>query len=477
MRAVTIEVQQEVLAPAPCARRGHGARSPRAMAAGRWGRRSVGKLHPPIRRWGGGALRSGAEGRGAKAPGGVAHRETTARAGRRPPLPSPACGGTGPSSAMGGEGWGALTPGGSPGCGTCGRRGAGPRRSWPGWRCPCRRSPARCRGRGEVRTIGRPSVTLTPRSKSIGLERDQRLIVIHADRRVVGYPRTAQEQGVRRMRAVDRHAEAFSRSHRGGDDLDLLLPERAASPAWGLGAATDSRGLPDPEVPAQRPRRHHRGIGRSRRWSAPAPHRPSDRWTVTGTTLSSPASTASMIGAFLGARRSARNSCDPETGTRRVERRLSGLDWSPPGRPRRRPGPGPPPRSIEAITAGALAGSGVPITGGAGQRFRQDRDRLLEQRPGLCRPVDRADRDRPLEMPRQRRQPVGIVDQKERRDRRFVPAHPGLEGDLRPNPRRLAHGHGDGAGTMPPSAMASDPHVDEGGGVGGGGGASRRSRR
>ena len=55
---------------------------------------------------------------------------------------------------------------------------------------------------GEVRTKGRPSVTLTRVVEGERLDRDQRLVVIHAERRVVGRARRRVEHRVGRQRAA-----------------------------------------------------------------------------------------------------------------------------------------------------------------------------------------------------------------------------------------------------------------------------------
>ena len=57
------------------------------------------------------------------------------------------------------------------------------------------------------------------------LERDQRLVVIHAERRVVAAPPAAVEHDVGRMRAADVDAFLAQPLDRGDDDVDLLAPE------------------------------------------------------------------------------------------------------------------------------------------------------------------------------------------------------------------------------------------------------------
>ena len=74
---------------------------------------------------------------------------------------------------------------------------------------------------------GRPSVMLTPRSKSSVFKRDQRLVVIHADRDVVAPARRGMEHRVGRHRAGDVDAGFAQRFDRGRDDLDILAADRA----------------------------------------------------------------------------------------------------------------------------------------------------------------------------------------------------------------------------------------------------------
>ncbi len=65
---------------------------------------------------------------------------------------------------------------------------------------------------GEVRTNGRPSVTLTARVEGERLDRDQRLVVIHAQRRVVARARGGMEHGVGGERPA--RIDAFGRELR-----------------------------------------------------------------------------------------------------------------------------------------------------------------------------------------------------------------------------------------------------------------------
>ena len=80
---------------------------------------------------------------------------------------------------------------------------------------------------GEVRTKGRPSVTLTAWSKAQRLDRDQRLVVIHAQGDVVGGAGLRVEQRVRRQRAACIDAVGDEALDRRRDDGDVLLAQRA----------------------------------------------------------------------------------------------------------------------------------------------------------------------------------------------------------------------------------------------------------
>ncbi len=81
---------------------------------------------------------------------------------------------------------------------------------------------------GEVRMKGSPSVTLTPCVEVDGLERDQRLVVIHAEHRVVARRAAASWKRVSAgSRASGRDAVGAQRGDGGCDDVDLLATERA----------------------------------------------------------------------------------------------------------------------------------------------------------------------------------------------------------------------------------------------------------
>ena len=82
---------------------------------------------------------------------------------------------------------------------------------------------------GDVRTIGSPSVTLTPRSHVERLQRDQRLVMVHADCRIIA---AARPRGEHRIwwpgpRYID--ASRAQCVNRGSDDR--TLPRRRVRPA------------------------------------------------------------------------------------------------------------------------------------------------------------------------------------------------------------------------------------------------------
>ena len=153
------------------------------------------------------------------------------------------------------------------------------------------------------------------------LDRDQRLVVIHAERRVVGRARRCVEHGVGRQRPA--RVDALGRAAARPPARRCARPRRRSrrsSPACGLRPATARRGRAMPKRARDRARR----CGRSRRsvrWSARCGTSRSGRWMVTGTTAarattaSSPARTACRS---LPRRACARNSVWP--GSAKPER-------------------------------------------------------------------------------------------------------------------------------------------------------------
>ena len=81
---------------------------------------------------------------------------------------------------------------------------------------------------GEVRTKASPSVTLTPSVEGQRLDRDQRLVVIHAQHRVVGRPRRRMEHGVGGQGPARRDALGLQRRDRRAHDALVLVADGAA---------------------------------------------------------------------------------------------------------------------------------------------------------------------------------------------------------------------------------------------------------
>ena len=97
------------------------------------------------------------------------------------------------------------------------------------WRMPVPAMSSAVPWSGEVRTKGRPSVTLTPLVEGERLERDQRLVVIHADDRVVAGARGGVEHGIGRQRPASRRCRPRAAPRPPAPMIvDLLAAERAA---------------------------------------------------------------------------------------------------------------------------------------------------------------------------------------------------------------------------------------------------------
>ena len=97
------------------------------------------------------------------------------------------------------------------------------------------------------------------------LQRDQRLVVVHAQRRVVARARRGLEHGVGGVRAGDVEPSSRSRSIAGTMISISSRPSAPPSPAWGLSPATASRGCGDAELRCRPARRRgpRRRSGRS----------------------------------------------------------------------------------------------------------------------------------------------------------------------------------------------------------------------
>ena len=122
---------------------------------------------------------------------------------------------------------------------------------------------------GEVRTNGRPSVTLTRVVERQRLDRDQRLVVIHAERRVVGRARaprgTCVSAGSGPRASMP---SARSRAIAGRDDARSSSPSAPSSPACGLSPATASRGRAMPKRAARSRATIAAGLDDQVAWSA-----------------------------------------------------------------------------------------------------------------------------------------------------------------------------------------------------------------
>ena len=107
---------------------------------------------------------------------------------------------------------------------------------------------------------GRPSVTLTAAVEIERLDRDQRLVVVHAQRRVIAAPRGGVKHRIGRERAARLDAFAAQRGDGRRDDLDILASERAAFAGMRVepGDRDDRPG--DPEIADQRGMRHAPGM-------------------------------------------------------------------------------------------------------------------------------------------------------------------------------------------------------------------------
>ena len=80
---------------------------------------------------------------------------------------------------------------------------------------------------GEVRMNGRPKRDVDAAVEIDRLDRDQRLVVIHAQRRVVAAPRRGVEHRVGGERPARVDAGGAQRGDRRRDDVDVLAAERA----------------------------------------------------------------------------------------------------------------------------------------------------------------------------------------------------------------------------------------------------------
>ena len=108
--------------------------------------------------------------------------------------------------------------------------------------------------------IGRPSVTFTPPWKSRVLRGDQRLVVIHADGRIVSFPRFGMEQGIGRGRTEHVDPLIAQCRHGGRDHLALFPAETAAFAGMGIEGGDSQAGAADGLASAQIIDRDPRGM-------------------------------------------------------------------------------------------------------------------------------------------------------------------------------------------------------------------------
>ena len=80
------------------------------------------------------------------------------------------------------------------------------------------------------------------------LDRDQRLVVIHAERRVVVPARPVVKQRIRRGGSVDTESVPAQDVDRGSDDLDLLAPQMPALAGMGVETRDREPRRADPEI-------------------------------------------------------------------------------------------------------------------------------------------------------------------------------------------------------------------------------------
>ena len=108
---------------------------------------------------------------------------------------------------------------------------------------------------GEVRTNGKPQGDVDAFVEAEGLQRDQRLVVIHRDDRVIAAPRRGVEQRVGRIGPVTDSPSARRSAIAGAIVSISSLPMVPSSPACGLSPATAMRGLAMPKSRSGRSRR------------------------------------------------------------------------------------------------------------------------------------------------------------------------------------------------------------------------------
>jgi hypothetical protein len=293
------------------------------------------------------------------------------------------------------------------------------------------------------------------------LRRDQRLVVIHAECRVIAPPRRGMEHRVRRERSrrVDAVAAQFGDGR--GDDVAVLLPEAAALAGMRVEAGDRYPRPGDPEIALQRVMRHPPGRDdhrarqrRDRRAQGEVDRHRHDPQCGRGDhhdrrqpgDAVEPLRQLAQIFGVAGM---------AEAGA--VQRLL--VDRV--GDDRRR-------LSVAYIGGRAVDRGDDPSRigrvrpAGAGQALaadRRHRQRIGKHRGRALRRVDRLHRHPPAEPRRQRRQPIRIVDHIERRHPTafayVIAAAPGFEGDLAADPGRLAHRQGERQCHAPPALTST----------------------
>ena len=143
------------------------------------------------------------------------------------------------------------------------------------------------------------------------LDRDQRLVVVHAQRRVIIGPAPGVEHGVGGVGAAHPPAFRGERGDRRLDDLDLLAAERAALAGMRVEAGDGEPRLGDAEIALKAAQRRAAARFDQRSRELSPTRRASGRWVVTGTVRS--VGPASIIATLPGAtpQRSATNSVWP----------------------------------------------------------------------------------------------------------------------------------------------------------------------
>ena len=118
------------------------------------------------------------------------------------------------------------------------------------------------------------------------LDRDQRLVVIHADRAVIGLARRGVEHGVGRQRSPDVDAFAAQRFDRRRDDFDVLGAERAVFAGMRIEAGYRKPRMGEAETGSSRSATAMRAVATISSLDSCAIASRSERWMVTGTTAS-----------------------------------------------------------------------------------------------------------------------------------------------------------------------------------------------